>query len=172
MPSKSAKTPVYFNHQNGAAPILDGRYADDRTPLALPVEIYHPVFAKFYARSRDETLDPPPDLVVETSNFMVYSSKIQTQEVLRQYTRTHLSKLLSIVVDLHINDNGTRPNHSITYDRETEPMVRVSLAIVEEKAELGQSGEPTVQASFSYIEHWNQPDRLVGVSILQYCCFH
>ncbi|PCH36541.1 hypothetical protein WOLCODRAFT_127314 [Wolfiporia cocos MD-104 SS10] len=158
-PSQSAKPTNYLKHQNGSAPILDGRYGDHPTSLAPPIEIYHPAFAAFVGNYHNESLTPPEDLVAATSKFMDDMSQISSLEHSRKSTREHLARLLDIVVDQNANKNKTIADHYVTYDRKTQPSVKAALAIIEEKAELGQSSEPSVQGEFSYLHYWTQDDR-------------
>lgn len=57
-PSIAAVFANYIRHQNSNMTILDGRYADRNPGCAPPITLYHPVFARFAARIRDEILPP------------------------------------------------------------------------------------------------------------------
>lgn len=64
-PSSAAVFANYIDHQNSDMTILDGRYADRNPGCAPPITLFHPVFARFVARTRGGTL--PPLVVASTS---------------------------------------------------------------------------------------------------------
>ncbi|KAH9900882.1 hypothetical protein C8Q73DRAFT_786312 [Cubamyces lactineus] len=149
------------------APILDGRYASHNIPrVAAPVEIYHPAFAIFLGHANDPILSVPDDIVKTTAQFMLSQSQIATAENQRTNTRLHLGNLLGIPAIQNLNRNRTSSDHIITIPAEEKICEQAALAIVEEKGELGTSGEPSVQGSFSYYEFWNDADR---PKLLQAC---
>ncbi|KAI0720808.1 hypothetical protein C8T65DRAFT_632871 [Cerioporus squamosus] len=137
-PSQNCQPPNYRKYQLGPTPILDGRYGDTPNTIAPPVEDFHYAFASFVAEYRDGNTQPPEDFVRKVGKLMNAVSKIGTDEVRRQSdTRSLLSNLLSV-----------------TFGQLGDILGLAGLAIVEEKLELGTSGDGSVQASFSYIQHW------------------
>ena len=161
-PSVGANPPQYLKHQDGGVPILDGRYGEKQCRLiAPPIEVYHPAFAAFVANASNQSLTVPEEIIQSTAGFMEYVSKISTNESHHGETRTWLSKLFSAAVSQSPNKNRTSADHVVLHDRTSDPFVLAALAIVEEKSELGQSGEPSVQGSFSYVEFWTEGDRSV-----------
>ncbi|KAI0752049.1 hypothetical protein C8Q74DRAFT_1308285 [Fomes fomentarius] len=165
-PSVSAQPPHYFTRQSSDAPILDGRYASSILGVAAPVEVSHPAFATFLGCANDASLSVPDDVVKTTAQFMLCQSQIATAEKLRRDTRKHLKKLVGYSVGQKLNWYGTSSDHIMTLALEVEPYEQASLALIEEKAELGTSGEGSVQGSFSYYEYWNDDDRK---NLLQAC---
>ncbi len=160
-PSLSAQPPHYFTRQSSDAPILDGRYASSLLGVAAPVEVSHPAFATFLGCVNDASLSVPDDIVKTTAQFMLGQSQIATAERLRTDTRKHLRKLVGYSARQNVNWNGTGSDQIITLGLKVEPYGQASLALVEEKAELGTSGEGSVQGSFSYYEYWNDDDSKV-----------
>ncbi|TFK81715.1 hypothetical protein K466DRAFT_557559, partial [Polyporus arcularius HHB13444] len=149
-PSRNCHPKPYYEYQCGDFPILDGRYGDEPTTIAPPVEDFHYAFAQFKAECSDEQLQPPEEFVRQVAELVNSVSQIETDEVRRQAsTRSLLSDLLSATFS-----NTTSADHVHTYSRERPPLGLAGLAIVEEKAELGSSGDGSVQGSFSYIQFW------------------
>lgn len=155
-PSVSSQPRFYYDHQNGASPLIDGRYASRPIPGAIPVELYHPAFARFLGIVGDEKFHPPEALVRNTVGFLTNVSRIATHEKNRQdSTRKMLSALLGQPVCQTVNQNGSSSDHVIQYQCANGAIVgSAALAVIEEKAELGTSGEPSVQGSFSFIQHF------------------
>ncbi len=92
-------------------------------------------------------------------------SQIKTDEVRRQATtRSLLSNLLSATFGQLVNSDKTSADHVHSYSRERSPLGLAGLAIVEEKAELGSSGDGSVQGSFSYIHFWMDASQAVSAS--------
>nr|VWP00791.1 Phosphate:H symporter (Phosphate:H symporter, variant) [Ganoderma boninense] len=138
-PATRAQPSRYVEYQTGDAPILDGRYGEmGRQTLAAPVEIYHPVFAGFVANVKDESLDVPEDVVRATASFMTSMSKISTSDAPRtESVPPGWMKTTSSPIAVILPRFGP-----------------AALAIVEVKNELGFSGEPSVQGSFTYLDFW------------------
>ncbi|RDX41429.1 hypothetical protein OH76DRAFT_1449674 [Lentinus brumalis] len=154
-PSRNCQPKHYYDYQCGTFPILDGRYGSRPTTIAPPVEDFHYAFAQFKAECRDEQIQPPEEFVRQVVELMDAVSKIKTDEVPRQATtRSLLSNLLSASFGQLVNSNKTSADHVHSYSRERPPLGLAGVAIVEEKAELGSSGDGSVQGSFSYSQHW------------------
>ncbi|KJA15092.1 hypothetical protein HYPSUDRAFT_72261 [Hypholoma sublateritium FD-334 SS-4] len=146
----------YFQHQNGISPLIDGRYATVPIAGAIPVELYHPAFAQFLGIVGDKEFHPPEALVRSTVRFLSNVSQIATSENSRQQsTRNMLAELLGHPVFQTVHRNGSSADHVIQYQCAGGSIVgSAALAVIEEKAELGTSGEPSVQGSFSYLQHF------------------
>ncbi|KAJ2921604.1 hypothetical protein H1R20_g15491, partial [Candolleomyces eurysporus] len=158
-PSVSSKPANYLEFQNGPVPILDGRYGTTPNSIALPVEVYHPAFAYFSALARDSVREPPDDIIDLTIQLTATSSRIVTTELSRQSaTRDVLSKILRFPIIQTVNQNKSSADHAVIYSRSgSDPIGAAALSIFEEKADLGISGDPTTQGSFSYLQHWTDP---------------
>ncbi|RXW17797.1 hypothetical protein EST38_g8056 [Candolleomyces aberdarensis] len=158
-PSVSSKPLNYLEFQNGPVPILDGRYGTTPNPIALPVEVHHPAFAEFSAVARDSVREPPDDIIDLTIQLMATSSRIVTTELDRQSaTRDLLSKILRFPVIEAVNRNRSSAYYAATYSRSgSDPIGAAALGIIEEKIDLGISGDPSTQGSFSYLQHWTDP---------------
>ena len=155
-PSVSSQPRNYKKHQGGDVPILDGRYDTLPTSAAVPVEVFHPAFAHFLALARDDTFQPPDDVVRLTADFIHSTSQIVVTESPRQMTtRGMLSKLLGYPAIQAVQLNKSSADHMMPYSCRGEVLGTAALAIIEEKPELGTSGEGSVQGSFSFIQHWN-----------------
>ena len=170
--SVSARSRNYRNNQDGGLPILDGRYGGNGPlPVAPPVEVFHPVFASFVADVADHNMQVPADVVTTTANFMRSLSEIAVSESSRTDTRDALMDLLAAVVQQTVDKNTSSADQIINYNRTSAPYQQAVLAIVEEKAELGSGSDPSVQGSFSYIEHWISAYRKVGLIALHASLF-
>ena len=155
-PSVSSQPRNYKKHQGGDAPILDGRYDTIPTSAAVPVEVFHPAFAHFLALARDDTFQPPDDVVWLTKDFIHSTSQIVAAESPRQMTtRGMLSQLLGYPAIQTVQLNKSSADHMMPYSCRGDVLGTAALAIIEEKPELGTSGEGSVQGSFSFIQHWN-----------------
>ena len=155
-PSVSSQPRNYKKHQGGDAPILDGRYDTIPTSAAVPVEVFHPAFAHFLALARDDTFQPPDDVVWLTKDFIHSTSQIVAAESPRQMTtRGMLSQLLEYPAIQTVQLNKSSADHMMPYSCRGDVLGTAALAIIEEKPELGTSGEGSVQGSFSFIQHWN-----------------
>ena len=158
-PSVLAQSTNYCAHQRTTAAILDGRYAEEVNVIAAPVEVYHPAFAGFVEEAFDEHVRLPEDVVTATARCMAATSQIVTPEGQRSsVTLQLLSELLSMELVPRSSKKRTSPDHAVLCDGIFTPSGTAMLAIVEEKAELGSSGEGSVQGSFSYREHWLQQE--------------
>jgi hypothetical protein len=164
-PSNSCQPSNYWKIQNDEPLIVDDRYATRPCLVALPIEVYHPSFAVFCALANNYHLDPDESMILHTAELMRAASKIATRESVRQTpTRELLSKLLSYTLIQTVNKNKTSSDHAIVMSckRPAPPLGAALIAVVEEKAELGTGGEPSVEGSFSYIQHWADPNQQVG----------
>ncbi|PCH37406.1 hypothetical protein WOLCODRAFT_84409 [Wolfiporia cocos MD-104 SS10] len=158
----------YHTHQSGIFAILDGRYGDSPNTIAPPVEIYHPVFASFVAEDRDDTLGLPTDFVQKVAKLLRTVSQIATIERSREATtRSLLSDLLNLTIVQMVNRNSTSADYIVTYHRGSQPLGAAAIAIVEEKDELGSSGDASVQGSLAFIEHWTDSNQ----DALRAACF-
>ena len=169
-PSQNCRPSNYRRNQlSPVTAILDGRYADTPITIAPPVEDFHYVFASFVAESRNENMQPPDDFVREVSAVMDAVAQIGMDELPRQTdTRTLLSRLLSVTFGQPANSNRTSADHILTFSRDSPPLGRAALAIVEETFEPGSSHDGSVQGSFSYVQHWTDPSQKVRRSRIRY----
>ncbi len=162
-PSQNCKPNTYYKIQCGDFPILDGRYGDEPTTIAPPVENFHYVFAQLKAELRDEQLQPPEEFVRQVAELMDSVSQIQTDEVRRQTTtRSLLNNILSATFAQLVDSNNTPAGHVYSFSRVSPPLGIAGLAIVEETAELGAGGDGSVHGSFSYIQHWMNESQKVS----------
>lgn len=155
----NTKSTQYRQYQSGLFPILDGRYAPLKgspATQAPPIEIFHPVFAQFRVLVADVTTEIPPELISETASFMRSVSAIRPIENTRTLpSRLTLSSILGKSFVQNVNHDGTSADHVVlgTTERFRRPEA-TALALVEEKGEMGASGDPSVQGSFSYTKFW------------------
>ncbi|RPD56942.1 hypothetical protein L226DRAFT_615287 [Lentinus tigrinus ALCF2SS1-7] len=136
-PSRNCQPNHYHEHQSGENPILDGRYGNKHTTIAPPVEDFHYAFAQFKAECHDEQTPLPEEFVRRIGELMDTVSQIKVDDELGRQanTRSLLSNILSATFGQVVNSLA-------------------ALAILEEKDELGTSGDGSVQGSFSYLQHW------------------
>ncbi|GJJ15115.1 hypothetical protein Clacol_009390 [Clathrus columnatus] len=159
-PSVNAKSANYRAFQDRKIPIHDGRYGKrKRFTLAPLVELYHPVFAEFKSNISDESLRIPQDIVQQTAKMMVNTSQIQHKEFLRtKPTRLLMAELMYHGLAQSVNFNKSAPDHIALSIRLQPPAEASAVAIIEEKSELGSSGDASVQCAFSYTQFWSQAD--------------
>ncbi|KIY73275.1 hypothetical protein CYLTODRAFT_440083 [Cylindrobasidium torrendii FP15055 ss-10] len=151
-PSLSAQPRNYIAFQNGTTPITDGRYGKSVNDPGIPVELFHPAFAEFRSVANDNTQQPPLDLIELTLDFMRGVARISTDEASRQgFTRRMLAEIISVGVVQTVNSNKSSADHIVL----NMTHGAAALAVIEEKPELGHSGEGSVQGSFSYLQHWS-----------------
>ncbi|TFK20558.1 hypothetical protein FA15DRAFT_646854 [Coprinopsis marcescibilis] len=164
-PSTSSTPENYQRFQAGDAPILDGRYGAPDAPndLGLPVEIYHSAFARFLALAGDTTAELPQDVLGVTVELMQAASQIVPLDEDRQdTTRGILSTLLKATIGELVDGGTTRTSDDhamVHYTRVSEPLGNAAIVIVQETAELGTGGEPSVQGSFAYLQHWTDDEQ-------------
>ncbi|KJA23031.1 hypothetical protein HYPSUDRAFT_54653 [Hypholoma sublateritium FD-334 SS-4] len=79
-----------------------------------------------------------------------------------------LRQLLGYGVVQTTQMDGSSADHIVLCDIGAgTPAVDVAaLVIIEEKGELGNKGDPSVQGSFSYIKHWHEHPRGPGLRFL------
>ena len=117
-PSSNCQSTNYRAEQGGQYPILDGRHADRKNTVPLPIELFHPVFAAFVAESRNPDLAVPDDFVWEISAFMESVSQISTDESSRQETTcVHLQRLLDRSVIRLRHTSGPVLEHAVLFYR-------------------------------------------------------
>ncbi|KAK0447483.1 uncharacterized protein EV420DRAFT_1622434 [Desarmillaria tabescens] len=120
--------------------------------MAPPIELFHPVFARFRAKLADTEVVPEA-IVRDTVSLMRSMSAIRASE--QPQGRTMLSEILKQpflrAVDL---DSSTSTDH-IALCGETTVDEMAAVVILEEEDELGAGGsEPSVRGSFSYMKFW------------------
>ena len=159
-PSQGAKSTEYPAVQADLhTAIHDGRYPPNPTfpTIAPPLEIFHPVFARFLHRIRDENTQPTHQDVKHVQELLSYAAMVGCTEVLRNAEiRKRLSRILQLPVDEEPNTDKTSADgvHMIEVGD-----VRIPLLIVELKRELGDGGcDPTTQAGIAMRRSWIQQD--------------
>nr|VWP01650.1 Uncharacterized protein [Ganoderma boninense] len=152
VPSKGAKTPKYRANQEGDSPLYDGRYGANKANLkAAPVEIYHPAIASFLVGMEDKALKVPDDVVFATAKLMHSLSEVIKNEKDRTDTRPILKELIRQQFDSIMNTNRTVADHVAPSDTKSPFEDKAALVIVEEKVEMGKSGDAVVQGALSWL---------------------
>ena len=159
-PLTTAKSSAYADNQKYPdTTIYDGHYAltGSFTPLAPPVQIFHPIFEHFLCRLADPQLIPTPNEVRNMHKLTVKVSKIVSAETSRvKELRRLLTELLGKSVHLEANNDGTSADGVLTLVlRNTR--TRIQLVILELKHEWDEGGCDVVnQAGLSMWQHWIQ----------------
>lgn len=136
------------DHQNQNL-VLDDRHPDGYNPtVALPIEIYHPAFAKFLANIRNTDLEVPTDVVQPTARIIEEASKIATAEPQREMT-------YRILADVLKHNIRSSKDYILPVYRTEEPKEVAAATIVEEKGELGWSGDPSIHGTLAYLAFWS-----------------
>ncbi|KAF5338778.1 hypothetical protein D9757_014993 [Collybiopsis confluens] len=170
-PSQSCQPLKYVEYQARVTPVYDGRYAEVPNTTAAPIEIYHPVFAFFLGCLRDRTkLKVDSSLLKKTHKIMRSTSKIATSENQRETaTREFLADILGCGIQQNIIDRKAIPDHVVSHNLAGEKVAgNAGLAIVEEKSEIGTSGDAVTQGTFSYLAYWGSPDQK-GIRDVSFC---
>jgi hypothetical protein len=170
-PSDRSQASNYWEVQNEGPLIVDGRYVTTPCLVAVPIEVYHPSFAVFRALANSRSLDPDESTVLHTAELMRVASQIATSSSARETpARMILGKLLSYTfVETASKYEMTSDQASLTICKEPAiPLGDALLAVIEEKAELRTSGDPSIQGSFSYIRHWADPNQQASTTYLPF----
>ena len=154
-PSESAKSSAYAKSQI-AYSIFDGRYRDGkpRTSVAPPIQLFHPVFARFLDDMKG-TGDVPNDIIRGTTGYMMAVSAIYASEEER---RAALTPLLCAILDINIQTimNEDESSADGVVELSTE-LGSVLLYLQEKKNEFGDGGsDPSTQAGLSVGCYWAQ----------------
>lgn len=164
-PSSVCEPKRYKSFQDSATPLRDGRSGKKEPVATPPIEVVHPAFAAFCAAATSTSLVPDRDILEPTIAFMADSAIIEAREEARIHrTRALLTALLSSGAGKPSNINSTSADHSVLYHCSTAPFGVAALAIVEEKAEMGQNGDPSTQGVFSYVHHWGDSGQKVSIT--------
>jgi hypothetical protein len=160
-PSQGAKASEYRNCQADPNTVIyDGHYPSHSTlsTVVPPIEIYHPIFAKFlYLVENPELTNRDIKLVGQLlESLSVVSSANETQ------LNSKIHQLLRQILELEIVDepNTDEPSadgvYMITVGNQ---WIRVPSLIMECKNELGSGGcHPSIQAGLTMRRSWIQPD--------------
>ena len=160
-PSQAAKAAQYRKFQaNPNTIIYDGRRPSNSTSptVAPPIEIYHPIFAKFLNLVENPKLSNKDIELVGQFLYLLseVSSSVGNQQnaEIRQILRQILE--LDIVEEPNTDKTSADGVYMITVGSEC---IRVPLWFLERKKELGAGGcDPSIQAGLSMRRSWIQPD--------------
>jgi hypothetical protein len=157
-PSESAKSKEYRVYQRNS-PIYDGRYdnAKSQGTTALPIQLYHPVFAHFLDDLSSNSL-VPPNIAKATVNYMKAASAIYENEgIRRQFLQPRLCEILAITFSAEANADRTSPDGMFLVNPVGELSESALVLLKEDKNELGDGGcDPSTQAGLSAVRFWVQ----------------
>ncbi|PPQ79188.1 hypothetical protein CVT25_002773 [Psilocybe cyanescens] len=155
-PSESPESSAYTNSQL-ACSINDGRYQEKepRTSVAPPVQLFHPVFARFLDDLKG-TDDIPDDIIRATTEYMKAASTIYTTEEKRQAELTPIHcRILGVDMQTILNDESTDADGVV---ESLMAVGRFLILLKEDKNEFGEGGsDPSTQAGLSMAHFWAQP---------------
>jgi hypothetical protein len=159
-PSESAKSREYRVYQHNS-PIYDGRYDPKKSQetTALPIQLYHPVFAHFLDDLSSE-LPVPPNIAKATVNYMKAASAIYDNEATRrQFLQPLLSEILAITFSVEANADRTSPDGMFLVNPARDLSKSALVLLKEDKNEVGDGGcDPSTQAGLSMVRFWVQPE--------------
>ncbi|KAF7771801.1 hypothetical protein Agabi119p4_6112 [Agaricus bisporus var. burnettii] len=148
-PSTISKSGGYMKNQSVDRDIIyDGLYAPSESApdtVAPPVHIYHPIFWQFTRDANDPSLVPDSDFLASVRDFMhgsceVSSGKLTSNKSLRK----HLKTLLQCYMTVESNEDETKPDGAIMFDRYN---VQIPMVLAEFRRTLGEGGyDPTILA--------------------------
>jgi hypothetical protein len=151
-PSNGCNPIPYRDYQQTEYAFLDGRYGDKPLHMALPIEVYHPSFAGFREKLADLSSPITADIMAKTIKFMKLLAPICVKETERAAAiREALVDVLDIPFLTSVNSNRTQADH-IYVTRALNDYA--ALLIIEEKSEIGSSGDPSTQGSISWVHYW------------------
>ncbi|TFY74796.1 hypothetical protein EWM64_g9217 [Hericium alpestre] len=151
-PSSNSKSVGAHAKCQDKHPVHDGCHVSDKLPMvAPPVELYHPVFAKFLADVNNPALVPPDNVVQDTAKLMRHLSEIHPFEAagepgLRRLLRDILSRATVKLSTQH----KTGLDLSWVSNRTSSPLAVVIISVGKYKRWMDIGGNPSVQASYSY----------------------
>ena len=153
-PSTSAKSQEYRKYQCNS-PIYDGRY-DAKNPtdtIALPIQLFHPVFAHFLDDIMNQYLPVPEHILRVTVEYIWNLSAIYESE--DQWMAAHRSLLedaLGVTILKWVNVDASKPDG--VYEAELRgSQKKVFLVLLEHKNELGDGRcDPPRQADLSFTQ--------------------
>ncbi|KAJ3478244.1 hypothetical protein NLI96_g9899 [Meripilus lineatus] len=167
-PSDVCTPKGYMKFQDSQLPLLDGRvgsHESDRSTVANPIELYHPVFALFRSIVEDSELELPDDFVRMTAELRRVLSKVEEREDPRHnYIEKFFSHLFQIPFIRIVDADKTSPGLIAVHS--TVPNTS-ALCVVNIKAELGDSGDPALLGSFQYRQFWLQEKQ---ATVCAQCC--
>jgi hypothetical protein len=157
-PSQSAKSTEYRLYQHNS-PIYDGRYdlKKSQETTALPIQLYHPVFAHFLDDLSNNS-HAPPKIAKATVSYMKAASAIYDDEATRrQYLQPRLCELLAITLSSVANADKTSPDGMFLVNPTSDLRKSALVLLEEDKNELGDGGcDPSTQAGLSAVRFWVQ----------------
>jgi hypothetical protein len=157
-PSESAKSKEYRVYQRNS-PIYDGRYdnAKSQETTALPIQLYHPVFAHFLDDLTSES-PVPPKMAKATVKYMKAASAIYDSEATRrQNLQPYLSEILAITFSAEANTDRTSPDGMFLVNPARDLSESALVLLKEDKNEIGDGGcDPSTQAGLSAVRFWVQ----------------
>lgn len=130
--------------------IYDGRTKEGKpATVALPIELYHPVFLEFGRCAHDESIVVPNDILQLTAKLMRTVSA--TEAPGDNETREIMEDILGVVLEHATDEIGT----SSDYISQVQGSLGAATPlVVEVKGDSGFGGDPSVQAAFCYTKYW------------------
>ncbi|EEB89619.1 hypothetical protein MPER_12262 [Moniliophthora perniciosa FA553] len=161
-PSAAAKSTNYSENQNTEktkTALLDGRVKElGQTTAALPIELYHPAFAKFRSNAQNLNFEVPDEILRKTAELIRKLSTIRAYEDSRT---TDCKALLSRILGTSLDEvtNADKTAADFTSPLPTELGASAVPDMAEIKSEWGSGGcDPSVQVSFSYARFYCQEE--------------
>ncbi|KAH8091727.1 kinase-like domain-containing protein [Cristinia sonorae] len=157
-PSRAAKS-QYFNknQKNVGTAIYNGCFSPGGsfTPLAPPIEIFHPVFDSFkrYVTGPDITLDQT--LVENVSKAMTNAAEIIVSEDKgNDQMQSHLAAILSRSIRPVQSVGSTNADGKITIEIDGR---EISIGVFGRQRRLGEGGcDPITKAEYSTLNCWSK----------------
>jgi len=158
---KVPKSNAYRCYQRNL-PIYDGRY-DVKYPTettAPPLQLFHPVFGHFLDDIADEKMDIPDETLRAAADFMASASGIYEEPIRQSAILPHLSAALSIGMTQVVNLDRTCPDGAVIATLTDIPET-ATLLVDEQKRDLGEGADPSIQAGLSMIRFWAQENHRI-----------
>ena len=164
-PSATAASANFRESQAKEHPIYDGRHPLDpgvnRSTLAIPASLYHPVFQRWRLRAADPNFNAPAGLVAETARLMEAASILYPSENDRKVaTRQHLQDTISHGIQHVVNADYTSADGRTSVIARWGTVSRSVPAMMgEEKCDAADSRQDaTTQGAFSMRRAWFDDD--------------
>ncbi|KAH7908392.1 hypothetical protein BJ138DRAFT_1012901 [Hygrophoropsis aurantiaca] len=157
-PSETITSTSYRSMQGKEFPIYDGRHPEDQgivsSTLAMPISLYHPIFAKYLHWMSDGSITPSPECIAATARLMSAASVLYPTENDRKHAiRGPLQVVLGNTIRTVCNPDKTEADGQTIIALNMNDSARaVPVLISEEKCEPGV--DAATQASLSMLRTW------------------
>lgn len=130
--------------------------------MAPPIQLFNPAFAYFSSNAFDPNYNVPDDFALDVRDLMGQFALIHSSEdARRQRLKSFLQKAIRHPLVFINNSDRTAPDVVALSSCGELPAY---LIVGEEKNEFGDGGsDPSIQASFSFLRTFSQPEVMTSI---------